>query len=273
MRPKATDAMWADAEAYDAYIGRWSRVAARMFVEWLGVAPRSEWLDVGCGTGAVTQAILDGADPKRVLGADRSGAFVARAAATITDPRAGFEHADAGRLPVREGAFDAVVSGLMLNAMSDQPATLAEFVRVARPGGIVATYLWDFDGEMQVLRYLWEAAKALDPRSDSASDDDAAFAICKPDKLKSAFERAGLVDVEVRALDAPARFRDFDDYWTPLLSGHAPSQEHVAALDPESRARLRERLRSTLPFAQDGSISLIARAWAAKGRKPVQRSS
>ena len=273
MRPRATDAMWADAEAYDAYIGRWSRVAARMFVEWLGVAPGSEWLDVGCGTGALTQAILDGADPKRVLGADRSPAFVARAAATITDARAGFEQADADRLPIPAEAFDAVVSGLMLNAVSDRAATLAEFARVAKPGGIVATYLWDFDGEMQVLRYFWEAAKALDAHADSASDDDEAFAICKPDRLKAEFEAAGFGDVEVRALDAPARFRDFDDYWAPLLRGHAPSQEHVAALKPESRARLRERLRAALPIAPDGSISLVARAWAAKGRKPAQRSS
>jgi SAM-dependent methyltransferase len=268
MMPRPTEAMWTDAEAYDAYIGRWSRVAARLFVEWLGVAPQAEWLDIGCGTGALTQAILDGADPKRVLGVDRSRAFAAHAAATITDARAGFEHADASSLPIRAGAFDAVVSGLMLNAMPDQPAALAEFVRVARPGGIVATYLWDFDGEMQVLRCFWEAARALDPQADSTSDDDEAFAICKPDRLRAAFENAGLVDVEVRALDAPARFRDFDDYWTPLLRGHAPSQEHVAALSEERRTRLRDRLHASLPIAPDGSISLVARAWAAKGTKP-----
>lgn len=267
---KPTEGMWADADAYDAYIGRWSRVAARMFVEWLRVPPRSKWLDVGCGTGALVEAILERADPERVIGADRSRAFVARAGAAIKDARAGFDLADADALPAASGSFDAVVSGLMLNAASDQPRVIAELVRVARPGGIVAAYLWDFEGEMQVLRYFWEAARAIDPSADAASEEDEAFAICKPDVLKASFEKAGLVDVEVTALDAPARFRDFDDYWTPLLRGRAPSQEHVAALGPEQRERLRERLRATLPIASDGSISLIARAWAAKGVKTTR---
>lgn len=261
------DGMWADAAAYDAYIGRWSRIAARMFVEWLGVPGRSEWLDVGCGTGALTEAILDGADPKRVIGADKSRAFVARAASTITDARARVELADASALPMPSDTFDAVVSGLMLNAAADQQGTVAEMVRVARSDGVVAAYLWDFDGEMQVLRYFWQAARALDPQADTASDDDEAFAICNPVRLRAVYETAGLVDVEVRALDAPAKFRDLDDYWMPLLRGRAPSQEHVAALSEENRARLRERLRATLPIAADGSISLIARAWAVKGVK------
>ncbi|HET9342454.1 MAG TPA: class I SAM-dependent methyltransferase [Candidatus Eremiobacteraceae bacterium] len=264
---QGSDAMWVDADSYEAYIGRWSRIAAMMFVDWLGLAPRSAWLDVGSGTGALTQAILDSAQPSRILGVDRSRAFVSYARTKITDPRVAFEQADAERLPMSSDSFEAVVSGLMLNAVPDQPAAVREFVRVAKPGGVVATYLWDFDGEMQVLRYFWDAAKALDPLADAASDDDQAFAISKPDRLKSVFETAGLCDVEVRALDVPAHFRDFDDYWAPLQRGHAPSQEHVAALSDVDRSRLRDLLRTTLPTKPDGSIELIARAWAAKGRK------
>jgi len=260
--------MWTDAEAYDAYIGRWSRIAAAMFVDWLGVASRSSWLDVGCGTGALSQAIVARTDPTRVLGIDKSQAFVARAMSSISDDRFSVATADASRLAVPFASFDAVVSGLMLNAVPDQRATLAEFVRVTRPGGVVATYLWDFDGEMQVLRYFWQAANELDPAADAASDDDEAFAICKPDRLKAAFEEAGLGGVEVRALDVPAHFRDFDDYWAPLQQGHAPSQEHVASLSAEQRDRLREHLRAKLPVTTDGSIDLVARAWAAKGTKP-----
>ena len=262
------DAMWVDADSYEAYIGRWSRIAATMFLDWLKVAPRSAWLDVGSGTGALTQAILDRAEPARIVGVDRSHAFVSYARTKITDPRVAFEQADATRLTMSNDSFDAVVSALMLNAVPDQPAALREFVRVAKPGCVVATYLWDFDGEMQVLRYFWEAAKAFDPGADAASDDDEAFAISKPDRLKSAFEKAGLRDVEVRALDVPAHFRDFDDYWAPLQRGHAPSQEHVAALSDVDRSRLRDRLRTMLPTRPDGSIELIARAWAAKGTKP-----
>ena len=260
--------MWTDAEPYDAYIGRWSRIAAEMFVDWLGVAPRSAWLDVGCGTGALSQAIIARTDPTRVLGIDKSDAFVARATSLISDDRFSVAAGDASRLDVPDGSFDAVVSGLMLNAVPDQRGTLAEFVRVTRPGGIVATYLWDFDGEMQVLRYFWEAAKALDPGADRASDDDEAFAICKPDRLKAAFDDAGLVGVDVRALDVSAHFRDFDDYWAPLQRGHSPSQEHVAALSGVERSRLGDHLRTTLPTKPDGSIDLLARAWAAKGTKP-----
>jgi SAM-dependent methyltransferase len=260
--------MWTDAEAYDAYIGRWSRIAAEMFVDWLGVAPRSAWLDVGCGTGALSQAIIARTDPTRVLGIDKSKAFVARAKTLISDDRFSVSTSDASRLAMPDGSFEAVVSGLMLNAVPDQRGTLSEFARVARPGGVVATYLWDYDGEMQVLRYFWRAAKALDPAADAASDVDEAYAICKPDRLKAAFEEVGLGGVEVRALDVPAHFRDFDDYWAPLQRGHAPSQEHVASLSGDQRDRLRERLHQSLPIAPDGSISIIARAWAAKGTRP-----
>jgi hypothetical protein len=118
-----------------------------------------------------------------------------------------------------------------------------------------------------VLRYFWKAAKALDPAADALSDIDEAYAICKPDRLMAAFEEAGLGSVELRALDVPAHFRDFDDYWAPLQSGHAPSQEHVASLSDVEKVRLKDRLRAILPANPDGSIDLLARAWAAKGRK------
>lgn len=257
-----------DAESYEAYIGRWSRIAAAMFVEWLDVRSGSTWLDIGSGTGALTQAILAHAEPARIVGVDRSRAFVAHAQASITDPRVAFEQADASSLTAPDDTFDAVVSGLALNAFPDQPRALGEFVRVAKPGGVIAAYLWDFDGEMQVLRYFWEAAKSLDPGADAASDIDPAFEICKPDRLKAAFNDAGLRSVEVRALDVPAHFRDFEDYWAPLQRGHAPSQELVASLSDGRRSRLRDRLLATLPVASDGSIDLIARAWAARGTKP-----
>ncbi|HEY7993278.1 MAG TPA: class I SAM-dependent methyltransferase [Candidatus Eremiobacteraceae bacterium] len=260
--------MWTDAEAYDAYIGRWSRIAAEMFVDWLGVAPRSAWLDVGCGTGALSQAIIARTAPTRVLGIDKSQAFAARAKSLISDDRFSVNTGDASRLAMPDGSFDAVVSGLMLNAVPDQRGTLSEFVRVTRPGGVVATYLWDYDGEMQVLRYFWKAAKALDPAADALSDIDEAYAICKPDRLKSTFVEVGLDSVEVRALDVPAHFRDFDDYWAPLQRGHAPSQEHVASLSDVEKVRLKDHLRAILPANPDGSIDLLARAWAAKGARP-----
>src|SRR5215472_5819192 len=154
MSLQRSEALWTDARTYEAYIGRWSRVAAAMFVESLRVRARSNWLDVGSGTGALTQAILKLAEPARIVGVDRSRAFVDYAQATISDPRVSFEQADASSLTMPDDTFDAVVSGLVLNAFDDQPKAIAEFVRVAKPGGVVAAYLWDFDGEMQVLRYF-----------------------------------------------------------------------------------------------------------------------
>jgi ubiquinone/menaquinone biosynthesis C-methylase UbiE len=259
-------AMWTDADAYEAYVGRWSRVAAVEFLDWLGVAPQSAWLDVGCGTGALAQTILRCHDPSRVDAFDLSPAFIEEAASKTNDSRATFRIADAGALPSADASFDAVVSGLMLNAAPDQPRALSEFVRTARQGGIVGVYVWDFDGEMQMLRRFWEAANSLDPEADR-DRDVSGFAICKPDRLKEAFTEARLRDVEVRAIDAPTLFRDFDDYWKPFLRGPAPAPTHVRSLSEAKRTELRERIRAGLPIAADGSIPMIARAWAAKGIK------
>jgi hypothetical protein len=136
---------------------------------------------------------------------------------------------------------------------------------VTKSGGTVAGYVWDFDGEMQLLRYFWNTADELDPGAESG--DDERFAICRPERLGAAWRDAGFSDVAVRAIDAQARFRDFDDFWTPFLRGEAPAQAHVQSLDPVHRTLLRDRLRAALPIAGDGSISLITRAWAAKGTK------
>ena len=258
------NAMWTDAQAYEAYIGRWSRLAAVEFLAWLGVSPQATWLDVGCGTGALTQSILRGWDPARIDGFDLSPAFIDAAVRTTEDARVTFRVADAARLPCADGSFDAVVSGLMLNAVEDQRRVISELVRCAKPGGIVAMYVWDFEGEMQMLRYFWQSANALDPQADRDRDVNG-FAICKPDRLREALQHAGLQEVDVRNIDVPTVFRDFDDYWSPFLRGPAPAPTHVASLSEEKREVLRERVRLSLPIAADGSIPLIARAWAAKG--------
>jgi SAM-dependent methyltransferase len=266
--------VWGNIEAYEAYIGRWSRPLARAFVTWLAPPPRLSWLDVGCGTGALTQAILDAADPGEILGVDPSTDFIGAATAQVVDPqvRCTFEIGDARALPVASDAYDVVVAGLVLNFVPEPETAATEMVRAARPGGTVAAYVWDFAGEMQFVRSFWEAAVALDPAA-AAWDQARQFPICHPEPLAALFRGAGLADVVVEAIEIPTTFRDFDDYWQPhLLAGAGVAPRYVASLEETERPALRERLRATLPVAADGSIPLIARAWAVRGTKESQQA-
>ncbi len=138
--------------------------------------------------------------------------------------------------------------------------------RVARSSGEVALYVWDYTGKMELMRHFWDAAVALDPRAGEL-DEGRRFLICRPEPLHQLFERAGLARIETRAIDVPTVFRDFDDYWTPFLGGQAPAPGYCMTLGKEARAALRERLRTSLPTRVDGSIHLIARAWAVRGHK------
>jgi len=258
--------VWADGAAYEPYVGRWSRLVAREFLDWLAMPPRSRWLDVGCGTGALSQAILTVAAPITVKGVDQSAGYVAFAREQVIDERARFEVADARALPFETATYDAAVSGLVLNFIPDQPKAVAEMARVTRPGGTVAAYVWDYAGEMKLMRHFWDAAVALNPAARDL-DEGRRFPICRPGPLARLFRDAGLKAVETRAIDVPTDFRDFDDYWSPFLGGQAPAPGYAMALTEEQRAALRERIRAGLPIAADGSIHLIARAWAVHGTR------
>jgi ubiquinone/menaquinone biosynthesis C-methylase UbiE len=259
---------WGAADAYEAYMGRWSRPVARAFVPWLGVPPNCVWLDVGCGTGALAEVILELGDPIALAGIDPSADFIAAATQHVTDSRASFEVGDACALPMENGRFDVVVAGLVLNHIADPATAAAEMVRVARPGGTVAAYIWDYSGEMQMVRFFWEAVAATDPNA-ADYDPRSHYHISHPEPLAELFRETGLRDVVVEAIDVPLGFRNFDDYWLPhTLSGPATTQRYVASLDDDRKAALREQLRSTLQPGENGEINLLGRAWAAKGQKP-----
>lgn len=263
--PSALD-VWAVGAAYEAYVGRWSRLVAREFVRGLGVPRRRRWLDVGCGSGALVDAIVENAEPEAVLGIDRSEPFVRHARATSTDARATFQAGDAQALPVEGARFDAVVSGLVLNFVRDPAKMVAEMARAGRPGSTVALYVWDYAGGIELMRHFWNAATALDPTAASL-DEAARFPICAPGPLQALFDAAGLSRVATRAIDVPTAFRDFDDYWAPFLGGQGPAPAYAMSLPEERLVALRERIRSILPAAPDGSIPLTARAWAVRGTK------
>ncbi|KLK94410.1 methyltransferase [Microvirga vignae] len=261
MRPR-----WASGGLYESYVGRWSRLVAREFLVWLNAPSGLDWLDVGCGTGALMEAIAVRCAPKHLTGIDASEGFLEFARQRLGDHSVELQQADAQSLPFTDSAFDRVVSGLMLNFVPDKGRTAAEMARITRSGGEVALYVWDYTGGMEMMRRFWDAAADLNPHARDLQENwHAAF--CQPEPLHQLLEKVRLDHVEVRAIDVPTIFRDFDDYWTPFLGGQSPAPAYCMSLTEEHRLALRERLREILPPQPDSSIHLTARAWAVRGRK------
>jgi SAM-dependent methyltransferase len=261
--------VWDSGQAYERYVGRWSRRVAEAFLEWLEAPAGRSWLDVGCGTGALSATILQRMQPARLLGLDSSGDFLAHARTKVQAACVGFAPGDAQALPFGDGEFDVAVSGLVLNFVPDPERMVAEMHRVVRPGGTVALYVWDYAGEMQLMRRFWDAAAALDPAAREL-DEGVRFPICAAAPLADLLRNAGLAAVATRAIDVPTSFRDFDDFWSPFQGGQGPAPGYCLSLADERRAQLRDHLRATLPTQPDGRIDLVARAWAVRGIVPRQ---
>ena len=259
---------FADGEAYEHYVGRWSRPVGHMFLDWLSLAPGLRWVDVGCGTGALTTTILERADPSKVTGIEPSEGFLTVARTKIDDNRAEFRTGDAQSLPLEDNEADVSVSGLVLNFVADKRHALQEMRRIVQPGGTVALYVWDYAGEMQLMRYFWDAVTDLFPEG-AEHDEGKQFPICKPEPLADLFRASGLQAVEAHALDAPTVFADFDDYWSPFLRGQGPAGGYCVSLSEDNRKHLRKRLENTVPVSADGNIRMIARAWAIRGTTPA----
>lgn len=257
---------WTDGEAYEKYVGRWSRKTGQKFLSWLGAPSGLRWLDLGCGTGALTSQILLDCDPRAVVGIEPSEGFLALARAEVRDERAQFLQGSGDEIPVCDGAVDFAVSGLVLNFIPDKRRAMAELVRSVDVGGTVAAYVWDYAGHVQFMRYFWDAAIALDP-SARDKDEGLRFPICRPAALTELFSEAGLHSVSTAPIDIVTPFADFEDYWSPFLSGIAPAPGYCASLEGAARERLKNRLAETLPTDPDGMILLAARAWAVRGTR------
>lgn len=260
MNRKHVSDTWERASPYEQYVGRWSRRVAPLFLSWLSLPAGRKWLDVGCGTGALSAAIADCCAPASLAGVEPSEGFLATAKDNLGD-RAALHQGSAAAIPLADAAVDVVVSALVLNFVADQRAALAEMARVTVGGGTIAAYVWDYAGKMELMRFFWDAAVELDP--DAAKlDEGVRFPSCRPQALEKLFAGAGLQGIDVEPIDIATPFADFDDYWRPFLGGQGPAPAYVMSLAETARKRLRERIRERLPAAANGSIALTARAWA-----------
>jgi SAM-dependent methyltransferase len=262
MADKNVSDTWESGNPYEQYVGRWSRQVAPLFLSWLSVPAGRRWLDVGCGTGALCAAIVDRGYPSSVTGVEPSEGFVKTANENLAG-RVALHQGTATAIPLGDASVDVVVSGLVLNFVTDPRAALLEMARVTGKGGTIAAYVWDYAGKMELMRFFWDAAVELDPGA-AKLDEGVRFPLCRPEALEMLFAGAGLAEVEVKPIDIPTRFENFDDYWQPFLGGQGPAPAYAMSLDETARVRLRDRIRGRLPIAANGSISLTARAWAAR---------
>jgi len=260
MDQKHVSDTWERGSPYERYVGRWSRLVAPLFLSWLNIPAGRRWLDVGCGTGALCAAIVDRCSPASVAGVEPSEGFLETAKENLAG-RAALHKGSATVLPLADASVDVVTSGLVLNFVSDQPAAVLEMARVTRKRGAIAAYVWDYAGKMELMRFFWDAAVDLDPCA-AKLDEGVRFPLCRPEALEDLFASAGLQEVEVKPIDIPTSFADFDCYWQPFLGGQGPAPAYAMSLDEAARARLRDRIRARIPVQANGSMSLTARAWA-----------
>ncbi len=255
-------------EAYEPLTGRWSRLVAPRFLDWIDAGSHGRWLDVGCGTGALIQAVLDAKQPREVVGVDPSSAYIAYARRQIEDPRVRYEVGDARSLPVASNQYDAVVSGLVINVLPSggQLSAVREMLRAARRGGTVGAYVWDYAGGFAPRTRFWEVATALDP-SAAEVDERTAYSICNPVQLERLFGSAGMNAVETGTVEILAEFHNFDDYWTPFLAGYGPASRYLLGLPAPARDELREQVRNTVAPDREAPFHLPIRAFSVRGVK------
>lgn len=259
---------WSSGDSYDAYMGRWSRQIAPLFLNWLAPDPSLDWVEVGCGTGALSAEILARTSPRSLRSIDPSAGFIAKASSAIDDPRVSFSVGDAQSLSLPPASADIVVSALVLNFIPDRQKGLAEMRRITRPGGSIALYVWDYPGGgVEFMRAFWTAAVALDPAARDLTEDKR-FPFCTPEGLTALLASSGLDRITCAPLTAPTVFGDFEDYWRPFTLGAGPAPGYCANLPPEHQQRLKDRLSATLPRQSDNSITLQSRAWALRARSP-----
>jgi len=261
--------MFAESDAYERFMGRWSRQLAPLFVRFAGVGAGDSVLDVGSGTGALAAAVIRLGHSTRVTGIDPSPGYVAFAREHLAGDRVRFLVGDAQRLQLPDAAFDCTLSLLVVNFIPDRETAIREMIRVTRPGGVVAAAVWDYGDGMEMLRVFWDEAVKIAPAADGR--DERHMPLCRAGELAAFWRAHGLQRVEEQPLTIRLEFASFDDYWAPFLGGQGPAGAYVASLSDADRGALVDRLRRRLAGAAEhgGLLTLRARAWAVKGMRPA----
>jgi SAM-dependent methyltransferase len=260
--------MFENADAYERFIGRWSRALARGFLNFSGLPKQGRILDVGSGTGSLAFTIAEHCNTARIMGIDSSKEYIAYANSENPFPdRAGFEAADARHLGFESASFDGALSLLAFNFIPDPGKALAEARRVVKPGGVIAAAVWDYGSGMRMLRTFWDAAVRIDPEAEKS--DEKHMPLCREGELTALWRSGGLVSVREEPIEISMRFATFADYWEPFLLGQGPAGAYARRLDPDRLAALRGEIQRRLSLkGEDQPFDLSARAWAARGVVP-----
>lgn len=254
---------WNSRDPYEYFMGRWSKLIAPLFLEWLNFSQNLSWLDIGCGTGALSEAIYNHYKPAYVCCIDPSAEFLEKAKERLSG-EGDFTVGSASNIPRPNDTFDIVVSGLALNFFPDLPIAFSEMKRVLKSNSTIAAYVWDYADRMDFLRLFWDAARDADQNA-YKFDEGLRFTICNTDNLKAAFEKAGLTNIKTTYLDIHTVFKNFEDYWNPFLSKQGPAPGYLTSLNEDLQDAIKTNILKKIQIEPSGSIKLLARAIAVRG--------
>jgi len=269
------DAKMTEAEAkmfsmsaeYERFMGRWSRLLAPKYIAFAGVKNGDRILDVGTGTGSLASALETTMTSSEIVGIDPSEGFISYAKKNAKSGRARFEVGDAQALRFPDASFDQTMALLVMNFVPDHNKAIGEMRRVTRPQGVVSACVWDYNAGMQMLRFFWDEAVALDPAIEPK--DERHMKLSREGQLGELWKKAGLVNVQEKPLAIDQTYASFDDYWGPFLRGAGPGGAYVVSLSEERRRQLEARMRKRLlGNREDGAFVLEARAWCVRGEVP-----
>jgi SAM-dependent methyltransferase len=253
-----------DGNAYERLMGRWSRLAGEKFLDWIDAPKNLNWIDVGCGNGAFTEVLIARCAPAAVTGIDPSDGQLAFARTRPGAKMAQFRIADAQSLPFPDNSFDAASMALVVTFIPDPVKAAKEMARVVKPGGWIATYMWDIPGGGFPIRPIAEAARSLGLGEPVRPNVNAS----RRDDMRAIWQQAGITSLDMHVIRIQVAFSSFDDFWDSNSVPVGPAGKALADLAPDMRERLKARVREQLPVAADGSIAYEAFANAVKGRAP-----